>query len=132
MKFLHSPLVLLLVWAAAGSSTGAWAQSQDRVQHRQEEGGSGRHESDGREWRATPPALRSASLSDAVRRVQRETGGQVLGAERVQFDGRDINRVKVLDRHGRVRYMDDDPQQGRDSPHQAPSPRARSDNPIEP
>lgn len=47
------------------------------------------------------------SLSDAVRRVQRETGGRILGAERVPYDGRDINRVKFMDDRGRVRYMDD-------------------------
>ena len=47
------------------------------------------------------------SLSDAVRRVQRSTGGHILGAERVPFDGRDINRVKYMDERGRVRYMDD-------------------------
>lgn len=47
------------------------------------------------------------SLSDAIRRVQRSTGGQILGAERVPFDGRSINRVKYLDDRGRVRYMDD-------------------------
>jgi hypothetical protein len=47
--------------------------------------------------------------ADAVRRAQAESGGRVLGAERVQFDGRDIMRVKVMDEQGRVRYMDDDP-----------------------
>ena len=78
------------------------------------------------------------SLSDAVRRAQRETGGQVLGAGRIQFDGRDINRVKVMDDRGRVRYMDEDPQRGRDhpldrqrDPERGPSgpPRPRGDNP---
>ena len=58
-----------------------------------------------------PPAQRSArrdALSDSVRRVQSHTGGQVLSAERVPYDGRDINRVKVVDDRGRVRvYMDD-------------------------
>lgn len=47
------------------------------------------------------------SLSDTIRRVQRSTGGQILGAERVPFDGRNINRVKYMDDRGRVRYMDD-------------------------
>ncbi|MFP7723042.1 PepSY domain-containing protein [Lysobacter sp. A3-1-A15] len=48
------------------------------------------------------------ALSDAVRRVERRTGGQVLSAERVPFDGRNVNRVKVLDASGRIRvYMDD-------------------------
>lgn len=57
-----------------------------------------------------PQAARSEggrSLSEAIRRVQRSTGGQILGAERVPFDGRSINRVKYLDDRGRVRYMDD-------------------------
>lgn len=57
------------------------------------------------------PSQRSArgdALSDSVRRVQSRTGGQVLSAERVPYDGRDINRVKVVDDRGRVRvYMDD-------------------------
>lgn len=73
-------------------------------------------------------AQRSSSLSDAVRRVQRETGGQVLGAERVQYDGREINRIKVLDSRGRVRSMDDDPQRGRERGPPPPPPRARDDN----
>lgn len=54
------------------------------------------------------------ALSDAVRRVERRTGGQVLSAERVPFDGRDVNRVKVVDSSGRVRVYMDDPQAGRD------------------
>lgn len=54
------------------------------------------------------------ALSDAVRRVERRTGGQVLSAERVPFDGRNVNRVKVIDSSGRVRvYMDDPQGQGR-------------------
>ncbi|MGN7918054.1 hypothetical protein [Lysobacter sp. ESA13C] len=55
------------------------------------------------------------SLSDAIRRVERESGGgQVLSAERIPFDGRDVNRVKVVDSSGRVRiYMDDPQQRGR-------------------
>lgn len=47
-------------------------------------------------------------LSDTVRRVERSSGGEVLSAERVPFDGRSVHRVKVLDASGRVRvYMDD-------------------------
>lgn len=59
------------------------------------------------------PAQRSERgdpLADAVRRVQSRTGGQVLSAERVPFDGRDINRVKVVDSRGRVRVYMDDPE----------------------
>jgi hypothetical protein len=131
MKFSSSPLFLLLLLGATGGPTAAWAQTQDRDQGRQG-GGSERQESDAREWRAMPRSQRSSSLSDTVRRVQRETGGQVLGAEQVQFDGRDINRVKVLDKHGRVRYMDEDPQRRRESAREERPPRARSDNPAEP
>ncbi len=49
------------------------------------------------------------ALADAVRRVERASGGgEVLSAERVQSDGRDVSRVKVVDASGRVRvYMDD-------------------------
>jgi hypothetical protein len=56
-----------------------------------------------REMMTAPPDMRgwsderASSLSDAVRRVQRTTGGHILGAERVPFDGRDINRVKYMD-----------------------------------
>jgi hypothetical protein len=86
------------------------------------------------------PQRNPASLSDSVRRAQRETGGQILGAERVQFDGREINRVKVMDDRGRVRYMDDDPQRrsnARDRdrgfpPREDAPPRARGDNPRRP
>lgn len=84
-----------------------------------------------REWPVPRSRTRQSSLSDAVRRVQRETGGQVLGAERVQFDGRDINRIKVMDDRGRIRYMDDDPQRKREREQREALP-ARGDNPSPP
>ncbi len=40
------------------------------------------------------------SLSDAVRRVQRTTGGHILGAERVPFDGRGYQPGEVHGRSG--------------------------------
>ncbi len=53
-----------------------------------------------------PP--QSDTLSDAVRRIERSNRGQVLSAERMQYEGRDVNRIKVVDNEGRVRiYMDD-------------------------
>ncbi len=48
-------------------------------------------------------------LSDAVRRVVREQRGRVLSAERVQYEGREVNRIKVIDDQGRVRVYVDDP-----------------------
>lgn len=51
----------------------------------------------------------NSSLSDAVRRIERNTRGEVLSAERVQYDGRDMHRVKVVDDAGRVRVFMQDP-----------------------
>lgn len=80
--------------------------------------------------RASRGAPAERSLSDAVRRVQRTTGGHILGAERVPYDGRDINRVKYMDDRGRVRYMDD-PAQPRSQPRTPRSDMSslRGDNP---
>ena len=60
------------------------------------------------------PALASAkgdrgSLPDSVRRVERQTGGEVLRAEPMQRDGREVYRLKVLTADGRVRVVQDDP-----------------------
>ena len=49
-------------------------------------------------------------LSDAVRRVIRANRGQVLSAERVQYEGREMIRIKVVDDEGRVRVYVDEPQ----------------------
>lgn len=127
-RFLLSTCALL---ALSGAAAGAWAQSGQEEPPRAEPPP---RQSMPRE--SMMPQRNPASLSDSVRRAQRETGGQILGAERVQFDGREINRVKVMDDRGRVRYMDDDPQRraGRDRGPQredAP-PRARGDNPRRP
>ncbi len=85
------PSLLLVASLAAGN---AWAQHDD-----------------GR-WRGHERREERSSLSDSVRRFERESGGgQVLSAERVPFDGRDVNRVKVVDSSGRVRVYMDDPQQ---------------------
>ncbi|HBS62971.1 MULTISPECIES: hypothetical protein [Stenotrophomonas] len=80
--------------------------------------------------RAARGGAQERSLSDAVRRVQRTTGGHILGAERVPFDGRDINRVKYMDDRGRVRYMDD-PAPARSQPRTPRSDMSslRGDNP---
>jgi hypothetical protein len=68
----------------------------------------------------TPPATRSvdpsvarpnSTLPVSVRRVERQTGGEVLRAEPMQQDGHEIYRLKVLTRDGRIRVMQDDPDQ---------------------
>ncbi len=74
----------------------------------------------------TPPPAEPArsrhddSVSDAVRRIERSNRGQVLSAERMQYDGRDVTRIKVVDDAGRVRiYMDD----AKSKPDQRPQPQ---------
>lgn len=56
-------------------------------------------------------------MADSVRRVERETrGGRVLSAERMQADGRNVNRIKAVDDRGRVRVYVHDPQRQRSQP----------------
>jgi len=80
-------------------------QSQDRGRNQERD--------DTRGERGQQQDSRS-SLSDAVRRVERDTRGEVLSAERVQYDGRDMHRVKVVDDQGRVRVFMQDPQRRND------------------
>jgi len=62
------------------------------------------------------------SMTESVRRIERNTRGRVLSIEQMHSDGRDLNRVKVMDDSGRVRiYVDDPGQRGRPS-------RARGDD----
>jgi hypothetical protein len=76
-----------------------------------------------------PPRARegdSDALSDAVRRIERANRGQVLSAERMEYDGRPVNRIKVVDDEGRVRiYMDEPPPAPR---RQQEPPRSRGDD----
>ena len=53
---------------------------------------------------------RDGGLPASVRRVQRETGGEVLKAQPIERDGREIYRVKVLTPQGRIRVVEDEPQ----------------------
>src|SRR3546814_13625087 len=59
---------------------------------------------------------RDDGLADSVRRIERSTRGRVINAERVQSDGRSINRIKVMDDRGRIRVYIDDPQARRRAP----------------
>ncbi|MCC7097431.1 MAG: hypothetical protein IT472_09670 [Thermomonas sp.] len=56
---------------------------------------------------------RRDSASDAVRRVERDTRGEVISVERVQYDGQEMHRVKVVDDSGRVRIFMQDSRNGR-------------------
>lgn len=87
------------------------------------------HDDDGRQGRGHDRRDDHRSLSDSVRRYERESGGgQVLSAERVPFDGRDVNRIKVVDSSGRVRVYMDDPQQRGGRENDRPTRREDSDN----
>lgn len=90
-------------------SAQAGPQSQDRGRNQERD--------DSRENRKDS----RSSLSDAVRRVERDTRGEVLSAERVQYDGRDMHRVKVVDDRGRVRVFMQDPQRRDDDKGSTPA-----------
>ena len=114
-------LMLLAVTSATASS--AAAQTRDKAREPDRE----RVDRDSR-------SSDHRALSDAVRRVERSTGGQVLSAERVPYDGRDVNRVKIVDSSGRVRVYVDDPTHAnvrsaaRVRPVSSPQPTRRDDN----
>lgn len=104
------PLLLVLMAVLVGGTVAeahaqaAPQQQRDRSQHDDRD-----RDQDNRSRRG-----RGSELSDSVRRVERETRGQVLSAERLQYDGRELNRVKVVDGRGRVRvYVDDPAKRGR-------------------
>lgn len=67
-------------------------------------------------------------LPETVSRIERETGGRVLSAQKSQRGGREVNRIKVYTPEGRVRVMWDDPQ--RDRGTAAPRPGERSRQPA--
>jgi hypothetical protein len=59
---------------------------------------------------------RDGGLPASVRRIQRETGGQVLRAQPIQRDGREVYRVKVLTPQGRIRVVEEIPPPARERP----------------
>ena len=123
-SFPSLKLVLVVALAAAGSA-GAWAQ-EPPPRERGDDGGRGA----GQEARM-PRNRGEDPLSDSVRRFERSNrGSRVLSAERMQSDGRDVNRIKAMDDRGRVRVYVDDPQRQR--PERPEPPRrggpARDDN----
>ena len=97
IRTLPNLLAAALVTALPVAS--AWAQQappRDRSQDRAPE----------RNFDRPPPR---DEMSDSVRRAERNSRGEVLSAERVQYDGRDMHRVKVVDDQGRVRVFMQDP-----------------------
>jgi hypothetical protein len=93
---------IVLVAALAGGvlMSAAWAQEEPRERRGAERG-----------ERSQEQRLRNRdALSDSVRQFERSNrGSRVLSAERIQADGRDVNRIKAMDDRGRVRVYVDDP-----------------------
>jgi len=120
-----SRLLFCAALAAAGMAATAQAQNNNqgprvRIERSQAE------RDGGQERRQAPSHHRrdaQRALAESVRRAERATRGQVLSAERVQYDGRDLNRVKLVDDRGRVRVYWDDPAEGEDR-----QPRTRDDD----
>lgn len=75
----------------------------------------------------TPKRYEDA-LSDSVRKIERTTRSQVLTAERVPYDGRNVNRIKVIDDRGRVRVYMDDPARPDNKQPPVPAPTRGDDD----
>ena len=83
---------------------------------------------------ADPPPRepRRSELPESVLRAERQTGGQVLRAESMQRDGREVYRLKVLTPDGRVRIVRDDPRERRRDAWRERDADPRLDGPREP
>ncbi|MCD9031743.1 hypothetical protein LDO32_08395 [Luteimonas sp. Y-2-2-4F] len=67
-----------------------------------------------RQERVRPPPPRGQdAMTESIRHVRSAARGEVLSAEAMHIDGREINRIKMLDERGRVRVYEDDPQRRR-------------------
>ena len=103
-------LVLLLLLAAV-----ALAESPAHAQ-RQSERGERAAEARGPAQQARQEPARARmerrqdAMADSIRHVRRANRGQIIAADRMLSDGRQINRIKLVDERGRVRVIEDDPQ----------------------
>jgi hypothetical protein len=116
-----APLILLVALLGAGSVAMASPQQSHRRGDRPPPMAQGQGSQDDNgarrpqqrpDWTPPPQRRNEDGLSDSVRRVEQRTRSQVLSAEPVPYDGRNLNRIKVVDERGRVRVYMDDPQQG--------------------
>ena len=111
------PKIVLVAALAAAGAGHAWAQEPPR-------GGRGNDGPPRGMEQGQPRARGQDELSDSVRRFERSNrGSRVLSAERMQSDGRDVNRIKAMDDRGRVRVYVDDPQRQRSEPQRRPPAR---------
>ena len=56
---------------------------------------------------------RQDSMAESIRHVRRANRGHIIAADRMHSNGRQINRIKLVDDRGRVRVIEDDPQRRR-------------------
>jgi hypothetical protein len=124
MSLSHRPLSSLLLLALLGGIS-AVAMAAPQQHGRKPPQSSDKQDDRGNQDNRDRGPRNDDALSDSVRKVQRSTRGQVLSAERVPYDGRSLNRIKVVDDRGRVRVYMDDPQQPQ---AQRPGSPTRSDD----
>jgi uncharacterized membrane protein YkoI len=55
------------------------------------------------------------SLDEAIARARQQSDGKILSAETVRERGREVHRIKILTREGRVKRMQYDAASGRSS-----------------
>ncbi len=55
------------------------------------------------------------SLDEAIARARQQSDGKILSAETVRDRGREVHRIKILTREGRVKRMQYDAASGRPS-----------------
>ena len=58
---------------------------------------------------------RGISLDEAIARARQQSDGKILSAETVRDRGREVHRIKILTREGRVKRMQYDAASGRPS-----------------
>lgn len=99
-------LLPLIAGFAMLASSPAHAQRQpERAAERQVE--------DSRSTRARATERRQDSMAESIRHVRRSNRGSIIAADRMHSNGRQINRIKLVDDRGRVRVIEDDPQRRR-------------------
>lgn len=116
--FPRVSLVLLLVLAVlvlAGSPAHAQRRSQPERSERAAEMHGAAQAQQSRPARQESARARQErrqdSMADSIRYVRRANrGGQIIAADRMHSNGRQINRIKMVDDRGRVRVIEDDPQ----------------------
>lgn len=122
--FPSLPKIVLAAALALAGVASAWAQEPPRERRGGEERPRGMEQGPSRGTEQGPSRGRGQdALSDSVRRFERSNrGSRVLSAERMQSDGRDVNRIKAMDDRGRVRVYVDDPQRRNpDAPRRPPT-----------